>query len=135
MGQEGEKTYFDLDRESDALGAYLRQHGVLPNDRVGIFMETRPDYVTSSIGALKASQNIYLRYKVDINRSLLLGLGILVAADISETLAFELSFRRVGVLAVLIIIRTFLSWVLLLEVEGRWPWQPVVNDRSANGAP
>jgi len=36
------------------LGAYLRQHGVLPNDRVGIFMETCPDYVTSSIGALKA---------------------------------------------------------------------------------
>jgi len=54
VGQEGEKTYFDLDRESDALGAYLRQHGVLPNDRVGIFMETCPDYVTSSIGALKA---------------------------------------------------------------------------------
>ena len=43
----------------------------------------------------------------------------MVAADIIETLAFELSFRRVGVLAVSIIIRTFLSWVLLLEVEGR----------------
>ena len=67
----------------------------------------------------KPGQNIYLRYKVDIGGSLLLGLEILVAADISETLAFELSFRRVGVLAVLIIIRTFLSWVLLLEVEGR----------------
>ena len=109
VGQEGEKTYFDLDRESDALGAYLRQHGVLPNDRVGIFMETCPDYVTSSIGALKASQNIYLRYKVDIGRSLLLGLGILVAADIIGTIAFELWFRSVSVLAVLIIIRTFLS--------------------------
>ena len=91
------------------MGAYLRQHGVLPNDRVGIFMETRPDYVTSSIGALKASQNIYLRYKVDINRSLLLGLGILVAADIIGTIAFELCFRSVSVLAVLIIIRRFLS--------------------------
>ena len=82
----------------------------------------------------KPGLNIYLRYKVDIGRSLLLGLEILLAADIIETLAFELSFRSVGVLAVLIIIRTFLSWVLLLEVEGRWPWQPVESAGSANGA-
>ena len=54
VSQEGNKTYFDLDQESDALGAYLRQHGVLPNDRVGIFMETCSDYVTSCIGTLKA---------------------------------------------------------------------------------
>ena len=67
----------------------------------------------------KPGQYIYLRYKIDIGRSLLLGLGILVAADIIGTIAFELWFRSVSVLAVLIIIRTFLSWVLLLEVEGR----------------
>ena len=54
VSQEGNKTYFDLDQESDALGAYLRQHGVLPNDRVGIFMEICSDYVTSCIGTLKA---------------------------------------------------------------------------------
>ena len=58
-----------------------------------------------------------------------------MAAEIIEILAFELWFRSVGVLAVLIIIRTFLSWVLLLEVEGRWPWQPVESAGSANGAP
>ena len=83
----------------------------------------------------KPGQNIYVRYKVDIGRSLLVGLEILVAADIIETLAFELSFRSVGVLAVLIIIRTFLSWVLLLEVEGRWPWQPGESAGSANRSP
>ncbi|MQG28625.1 MAG: DUF1622 domain-containing protein [SAR202 cluster bacterium] len=47
--------------------------------------------------------------KVDIGRPILLGLEILVAADIIEILAFELWFRSVGVLAALIIIRTFLS--------------------------
>ena len=54
VSQEGEKTYRELDRESDALGAYLRQRGVLPDDRVGIFMETSSDYVVSCIGVLKA---------------------------------------------------------------------------------
>ena len=54
VSREGEKTYFQLDRESDALGAYLRQHGVLRDDRVGIFMETCSDYVLSCIGVLKA---------------------------------------------------------------------------------
>ena len=58
----------------------------------------------------------YFRYKIDIGLSLLLGLEILVAADIIETIAFDLSFQSVGVLAVLIMIRTLLSCVLVLEV-------------------
>ena len=72
----------------------------------------------------KPGRRPYFRYKIDIGLSLLLGLEILVAADIIETIAFDLTFQSVGVLAVLIIIRTLLSWVLVLEVEGRWPWQP-----------
>ena len=54
VSPEGEKTYSQLDCESDALGAYLRRHGVLSDDRVGIFMETCSDYILSCIGALKA---------------------------------------------------------------------------------
>jgi amino acid adenylation domain-containing protein/thioester reductase-like protein len=54
VSREGPMTYSDLDRESDALGAYLQQHGVLRDDRVGIFMESCSDYVTACIGALKA---------------------------------------------------------------------------------
>ena len=72
----------------------------------------------------KAGQRPYSLYKIDIGLSLLLGLEILVAADIIRTIAFDLSFQSLGVLAVLVVIRTLLSWVLLLEVEGRWPWQP-----------
>jgi uncharacterized membrane protein len=65
----------------------------------------------------------YDRYKVRIGRSLLLGLEMLVAADIVKTIALEPSFVSLGVLAGLVMVRTFLSWTLVLEIEARWPWQ------------
>jgi uncharacterized membrane protein len=65
----------------------------------------------------------YDRFKIRIGRSLLLGLEMLVAADIVKTIALEPSFVSLGVLAGLVIVRTFLSWTLVLEIEGRWPWQ------------
>jgi uncharacterized membrane protein len=70
----------------------------------------------------------YERYKIRIGRSLLLGLEVLVAADIVKTIALELTFVSLGVLAGLVLIRTFLSWTLVLEIESRWPWQ---RERSA----
>ena len=66
----------------------------------------------------------YRHFKNRVGRCLLLGLEILVAADIIRTVALEPNFVSVGVLALLVIIRTFLSWTLVLEIEGRWPWQP-----------
>jgi uncharacterized membrane protein len=65
----------------------------------------------------------YDDYKIRIGRSLLLGLEVLVAADIVKTIALELTFMSLGVLAGLVLVRTFLSWTLVLEIEGRWPWQ------------
>lgn len=62
-------------------------------------------------------------YKIRIGRSLLLGLEILVAADIVKTIALAPSFASLGVLGGLIVVRTFLAWTLVLEIEGRWPWQ------------
>ena len=69
-----------------------------------------------------AEQN-YDTYKIRIGRSLLLGLEVLVAADIVKTIALDLTFASLGLLAGLVLIRTFLSWTLVLEIEGRWPWQ------------
>jgi uncharacterized membrane protein len=66
----------------------------------------------------------YDSYKISIGRSLLLGLEVLVAADIVKTIAIELTFVSLGLLAGLVVVRTFLSWTLTLEIEGRWPWQP-----------
>lgn len=62
-------------------------------------------------------------YKIRIGRSLLLGLEVFVAADIIKTVAHELTFLSLGLLAGLVLVRTFLSWTLSLEIEGRWPWQ------------
>jgi uncharacterized membrane protein len=66
----------------------------------------------------------YRRLKASLGRSLLLGLEILVAADIVRTVALEATLQSVAVLGLLVLIRTFLSWALVVEIEGRWPWQP-----------
>jgi uncharacterized membrane protein len=65
----------------------------------------------------------YGAFRIRLGRSLLLGLEILVAADIVKTIAVEPTLARLGVLAGLVALRTFLGWTLALEIEGRWPWQ------------
>jgi uncharacterized membrane protein len=67
---------------------------------------------------------LYRQLKVRLGRALLLGLEILVAADIIRTVALEATLESVAVLGLLVLIRTFLSWALVVEIEGRWPWQP-----------
>jgi len=65
----------------------------------------------------------YERLRRGLGRALLLGLEFLVAGDIIGTVAVDPTFRSLGVLAILIALRTFLSTELELEIEGRWPWQ------------
>ncbi len=65
----------------------------------------------------------YRGYRQSLGRAILLGLELLVAADIIRTVAIEPSFTSVGVLAIIVAIRTFLSMSLELEISGRWPWQ------------
>jgi uncharacterized membrane protein len=80
----------------------------------------------------------YDQYKIRIGRSLLLGLEVLVAADIVKTIAIELTFTSLGLLAGLVLVHTFLSWTLVLEIEGRWPWgrelPPMSAARQADNA-
>jgi uncharacterized membrane protein len=71
----------------------------------------------------KVPEQRYDAYKIRIGRSLLLGLEVLVAADIVRTIALDLTALSLALLAGLVVIRTFLSWTLTLEIEGRWPWQ------------
>jgi len=66
----------------------------------------------------------YRELRLRLGRTLLLGLEILVAADIVRTVALEATLESVLVLALLVLVRTFLSWALEVEIEGRWPWQP-----------
>ncbi len=71
----------------------------------------------------KKTDDVYRSYKQELGRVLLLGLEILVAADIIETVATEPSLSSITVLGILVIIRTFLSWSLEVEIDGKWPWQ------------
>jgi len=65
----------------------------------------------------------YSSYKHQMGRSLLLGLDFLVAGDVVRTVALEPTLINVAVLGLLVLVRTFLSWSLAVELEGHWPWQ------------
>jgi len=63
------------------------------------------------------------QFRANLGRGILLGLELLVAADIIATVTEPLSFDRVGPLAAIVLIRTFLSFALETEIQGRWPWR------------
>jgi uncharacterized membrane protein len=67
--------------------------------------------------------DLYRRLRQDIGRAILLGLEVLVAADIIRTVAVTPTLTSVAVLGAIVVIRTFLSMSLQLEVDGRFPWQ------------
>lgn len=63
------------------------------------------------------------RYRGNLGRAILLGLEFLVAADIINTVAIEPTLESLAVLGGIVLIRTFLSFSLEIEIEGRWPWE------------
>src|SRR5690349_17373243 len=70
------------------------------------------------------TERSYRAFRQDIGRGILLGLEFLVAADIIRTVAVSPTVQSVLVLGLIVLIRTFLSMALQVELEGRWPWQP-----------
>jgi uncharacterized membrane protein len=66
----------------------------------------------------------YRTYRQQLGRSIILGLEFLIAGDIIRTVVVADTLENVAVLGIIILIRSFLSVTLHLEVEGRWPWQP-----------
>jgi uncharacterized membrane protein len=65
----------------------------------------------------------YKTFRIQIVRSLILGLEVLVAGDVIRTVAISPTMTSVAVLGAIVLIRCFLSWSLTLEIDGRWPWQ------------
>lgn len=74
---------------------------------------------------------VYRTFRQGFGRTLLLALDILVAADTILTVTLEMSFETLGMLGLLVIIRTFLHLVLELDVTGRWPWQGAHESNEA----
>lgn len=71
----------------------------------------------------QAHGNRFRQLRQDVGRGILLGLEVLIAADIIRTVAVAPTLDSVIVLGLIVLIRTFLSMTLQMELEGRWPWQ------------
>jgi len=75
--------------------------------------------------------NSYQQLRATLGRAILLGLELMVAADIIYTVAVEPTWDSVAVLGVIVIIRTFLSLSLEVEISGRWPWSRRGGDETS----
>jgi uncharacterized membrane protein len=91
--------------------------------------------ITALIGAAAGRfggtwDDAFDKFKRYMARGLLVGLDLLIAADIIKTVTLAATIENAVVLGLLVLIRTFLSWTLVLEVESRWPWQRNLVPRS-----
>jgi uncharacterized membrane protein len=91
--------------------------------------------IDAAVRGLRRVSPVYSRFKRVLGRAILLGLELLVAADIIKTVAVTPTLDSVVVLAVIVLIRTFLSWSLELEISGRWPWQKRSATAGADDEP
>ena len=80
------------------------------------------------------SQGVMSEFKQQLIGSLLLGLDLLVASDVISTVAVDLTLDGVVTLGLLVVIRIALTWSLIVEAEGRWPWQPRLAGREDSSA-
>ncbi|HEX2136256.1 MAG TPA: DUF1622 domain-containing protein [Microvirga sp.] len=90
-------------------------------------------FVRNGLGA-EGWDKAYQDYRANLGRAILLGLELLVAADIIGTVAVTPSFQTLGVLAFIVLIRTFLSFALEVEMEGHWPWRRREAERGSAAA-
>jgi uncharacterized membrane protein len=96
-----------------------------------------------AVGALVAAVRLVLHrdrpayhaYRQDLGRAILLGLEFLVGADIIRTVSAAPTLRGVVVLGLVVAVRTFLSFTLAVELEGRWPWQRLRDPARTGSAP
>ena len=78
----------------------------------------------------RGAEETYRVVRTVFGRSILLGLEFLVAADIIRTVAVDPSLENVGVLGLIVLIRTFLSFSLEVEIDGTWPWRRAVISQA-----
>jgi uncharacterized membrane protein len=77
----------------------------------------------SAVRLLRRRSDVYRRFRQEVGRAILLGLELLVAADIIRTVAISPTLQSVAVLSGIVLVRTFLSFSLEVELTGAWPWQ------------
>jgi uncharacterized membrane protein len=80
-------------------------------------------FALTAIRFSRRERDVYRRFREQLGQSILLGLELLVASDIIRTVAASPNLTSVAILAVIVLIRTFLSFSLEVEITGQWPWQ------------
>lgn len=68
--------------------------------------------------------NPYKIYRENLGRAILLGLEFLLAGDIIRSVAVQPTFISVGILSIIVGIRSFLAVEVEMAIDGKWPWQP-----------
>ena len=88
-------------------------------------------FVVAAVRLSRHESDVYRPFRQRLSRAILLGLELLVAGDIIRTVATQPTLTSVGVLGIIVLIRTFLSFSLEVELTGRWPWQNDTIQRAA----
>jgi uncharacterized membrane protein len=84
------------------------------------------------IRSIKDPKEAYERYRVVLGRMMLVGLELLVAADIIRSVV-DFTLPNITMLGAIVLVRTFLGWSIVVELESRWPWQKEKESSSAPG--
>jgi uncharacterized membrane protein len=105
---------------AEAIGIVLELAGVVV---IALAAAYATGYAAVRFARRARSLSVFQEYRRRLGRGILLGLEFLVAGDIINTVAIRPSFHSVGLLSAIVLIRTFLSFALEVEMTGRWPWQ------------
>jgi uncharacterized membrane protein len=97
-----------------------------------LIVGTSISFLRAGVDLIRRRADSYQRLRSVLGRSILLGLEVLVAADLIRTVAVSPTLANVGGLALIVLIRTFLSFSLEVEIEGRLPWQRADTDATAS---
>ena len=95
---------------------------------LGVLLST--SFAAATMLRHKSVHNLYRGYRNNLARSILIGLEFLVAGDIIRSVAGNLSFDSVVVLAIIVLVRSFLGVEFEMEIEGRWPWKRGKKENS-----
>lgn len=108
-------------------------------DGIGVFIVAVGGVLAVIHGISSRQQSFAARYRLlreNLGRAILLGLEFLIAGDIIRSVVVDPTLQNVAVLGLIVVIRTFLSMTLQLEIDGRWPWQrPPAGDGEREQAP
>lgn len=111
---------FDFQTFAQYAGQFLDGMGIIAI-LLGVLISTAAIAVTAM--RQKNLHNTYKIFRQNLARSILIGLEFLVAGDIIRSVAGDLSFDSVIILAIIVLVRSFLGIEFEMEIDGHWPWQ------------